>query len=92
MAGTAPLRARIAGGALTEAKLKLYQLTKGRVGASGRTAEPPYGFEAAYQGTPVWEIGRAQLSIVNLVTNGLITRRVLDVSCGTGENAMELSR
>lgn len=45
-------------------------------------------FEQMYEGTPPWEIGRAQPAIVRLVDSGRVRGRVLDVGCGTGENAM----
>ena len=45
-------------------------------------------FESAYQGTPPWEIGRPQPAFVRLEEQGEIRGRVLDVGCGTGENAL----
>jgi SAM-dependent methyltransferase len=46
--------------------------------------------EGAYQGTPVWDIGRAQPEVVRLEEAGEIVGSVLDVGCGTGENALYL--
>ena len=46
------------------------------------------GFDAAYEGTPPWEIGRPQPALVELVDAGLVTGPVLDVGCGTGELAL----
>ena len=43
------------------------------------------GFDDAYTGVPPWEIGRPQPALAELVDGGLVTGRVLDVGCGTGE-------
>ena len=45
-------------------------------------------FDAAYQGTPPWDIGRPQKEFVELVRRGEITGSVLDIGCGTGEHAL----
>ncbi len=45
-------------------------------------------FEEVYRGTPPWEIGRPQQTFVHLEELGEIVGRVLDVGCGTGENAL----
>ncbi|OLD54918.1 hypothetical protein AUI46_06785 [archaeon 13_1_40CM_2_52_13] len=48
-------------------------------------------WEDAYRTTPPWDIGRPQPAFVELVQAGEITRNtVLDVGCGTGENALYL--
>jgi SAM-dependent methyltransferase len=53
---------------------------------------PPSGFEAAYQaGTAPWDIGRPQPELVRLAADGEIVGEVLDVGCGTGENALHLA-
>jgi cyclopropane fatty-acyl-phospholipid synthase-like methyltransferase len=48
-------------------------------------------FERAYQGRPPWDIGRAQREFVRLEESGKISGEVLDVGCGTGENALYLA-
>lgn len=48
-------------------------------------------FEAAYVGTPPWDIGRPQPELVRLAEAGEIQGTVLDVGCGTGENALYLA-
>jgi cyclopropane fatty-acyl-phospholipid synthase-like methyltransferase len=48
-------------------------------------------FNSAYQGTPPWDIGRPQGEFVALEESGTIEGDVLDVGCGTGENAMFLA-
>ena len=53
---------------------------------------PAMGFEGAYRsGVPPWDIGRPQPAIVRLAEQGLITGDVIDVGCGTGENALYLA-
>jgi SAM-dependent methyltransferase len=50
------------------------------------------GFEWAYRsGEPPWDIGRPQPAIVRLAEEGAIEGAVLDVGCGTGENALYLA-
>ncbi len=48
----------------------------------------PGFFDAAYQGTPPWEIGHPQPALAELAGAGLLRGRVLDVGCGTGEHAL----
>jgi SAM-dependent methyltransferase len=45
-------------------------------------------FETVYQGTPAWDIGRPQQAFVRLLRQGAIRGSILDVGCGTGENAL----
>ncbi|HLW44865.1 MAG TPA: class I SAM-dependent methyltransferase [Acidimicrobiales bacterium] len=61
---------------------------------SGDDATIPEGlvtdgdFDAAYLGTPPWDIGRPQDAFVHLAQSGAISGRVLDSGCGTGEHAL----
>jgi ubiquinone/menaquinone biosynthesis C-methylase UbiE len=49
-------------------------------------------FEQRYQeGVPPWEIGRPQSWVVELFDQEAFEGDVLDVGCGTGENALYLS-
>ena len=48
-------------------------------------------FVQAYRGTPPWDIGRPQPAFVQLADAGEIAGPVLDVGCGTGENALFLA-
>ena len=49
------------------------------------------GFDDSYLGVPPWDIGRAQPEVVRIADAGGFTGPVIDVGCGTGENALELS-
>ncbi len=50
-------------------------------------------FDSAYRGgPPPWDIGRPQKEFVELVKRGEITGSVLDIGCGTGENALFFAR
>jgi SAM-dependent methyltransferase len=48
-------------------------------------------FEKAYEGQAPWEIDGPQPEIVRLAEAGAIRGVVLDVGCGTGENALYLA-
>jgi cyclopropane fatty-acyl-phospholipid synthase-like methyltransferase len=49
-------------------------------------------FEAAYlEGSPPWDIGRAQPELLKLADAARITGRVIDIGSGTGENALYLA-
>lgn len=48
-------------------------------------------FDAAYRGRPPWDIGRPQKEFVALSRQGEITGSVLDIGCGTGDNALFLA-
>lgn len=52
----------------------------------------PPEFDAFYRaGTPPWDIGRPQPEIVKLAEAGELVGTILDVGCGTGENALHLA-
>lgn len=48
-------------------------------------------FDSFYEGAPPWDIGRPQKEFVQLEEAGEIGGSVLDVGCGTGENALFLA-
>jgi SAM-dependent methyltransferase len=45
-------------------------------------------FDAAYDGTPPWDIGRPQPVFQSLADAGALRGRVLDAGCGTGEHTL----
>jgi cyclopropane fatty-acyl-phospholipid synthase-like methyltransferase len=45
-------------------------------------------FDSAYKGRPPWDIGRPQKEFVEMVRRGELRGSVLDIGCGTGENAL----
>ena len=48
-------------------------------------------FESVYHGEPPWDIRRPQKEYIQLEQAGEIVGSVLDVGCGTGENALYLA-
>lgn len=48
----------------------------------------PEDFDAIYEGSPPWDIGRPQASIARLAEAGELRGRVLDAGCGTGEHTL----
>jgi cyclopropane fatty-acyl-phospholipid synthase-like methyltransferase len=50
---------------------------------------PSAGWDSAYQDRlPAWDIGRPQAAFVRLADSGLLSGRVLDAGCGTGEHVL----
>jgi cyclopropane fatty-acyl-phospholipid synthase-like methyltransferase len=47
-----------------------------------------FSFNQAYRGSPPWDIGRPQAEFVKVAKEGEVTGKVLDIGCGTGENAI----
>jgi SAM-dependent methyltransferase len=45
-------------------------------------------FAEAYEGTPPWDIGRAQPAFEQVAVDGPVAGPLLDAGCGTGENAL----
>ena len=52
----------------------------------------PEDFQAMYEGTPPWDIGRPQASLLALAEAGELRGRVLDAGCGTGEHTLMAAR
>jgi SAM-dependent methyltransferase len=48
--------------------------------------------DAYRSGRPPWDIGAPQPEIVRLAEAGVISGEIIDVGCGTGENALYLAR
>ena len=50
---------------------------------------PSAGWDSAYEGSPApWDIGRPQAPFVRLADSGLLSGRLLDAGCGTGEHVL----
>ena len=48
-------------------------------------------FDDAYIGVPPWDIGRPQREVIALADDARFRSPVIDVGCGTGENALALA-
>jgi SAM-dependent methyltransferase len=64
-----------------------------RIVILGASLEPEVAqfFRTAYRGKAPWDIGRTQDAFIGLEREGKINGKVLDVGCGTGENALYLA-
>jgi cyclopropane fatty-acyl-phospholipid synthase-like methyltransferase len=50
---------------------------------------PSAGWDSSYEGSPApWDIGRPQAAFVRLAEAGLLSGRLLDAGCGTGEHVL----
>src|SRR4051794_19806995 len=58
---------------------------------SDKSGVPQEFFQGAYEGAPPWEIGRPQGDVIRLAERGEFKGAVLDIGCGTGENALFLA-
>lgn len=57
------------------------------------TTPQPAVFDRAYaEGDPPWVIGEPQPAVVTLADRGVLTGRVLEPGCGTGEHTVHLTR
>ncbi|WP_227354818.1 class I SAM-dependent methyltransferase [Haladaptatus salinisoli] len=54
-------------------------------------SSPEDGFDDAYTGTPPWDIGRPQSAVRSLFETQSFEGPILDIGCGTGENALFLA-
>jgi isopentenyl-diphosphate delta-isomerase type 1 len=64
------------------------EIIRNHIGTGRQVNEQAGHFEAMYQTTPPWDIGRPQPEFLALAESGRLTGRVLDVGCGTGEHAL----
>ena len=50
-------------------------------------------FQRIYlEGTPIWEINRPQKAVISLLEAGLFNGKILELGCGTAENAIHLNK
>jgi len=56
--------------------------------ADANSSIPLSRFDEAYRARPPWDIDGPQPAFVGLLDSGVIRGRVLDVGCGSGENAL----
>lgn len=69
----------------------MYGLGPARGLANARKQAGMTYFDRAYEGRPTWDVGRPQPAVVRLAEAGRLEGVVLDVGCGTGENALYLA-
>jgi SAM-dependent methyltransferase len=61
------------------------------VGATRGSSIDVAQFDEAYKARPPWDIDGPQPAFARLAEAGQITGRVLDIGCGTGENALHFA-
>jgi 2-polyprenyl-3-methyl-5-hydroxy-6-metoxy-1,4-benzoquinol methylase len=61
------------------------------VGATSGSSIDVTQFDEAYKARPPWDIDGPQPAFARLLAAGQITGRVLDIGCGTGENALHFA-
>jgi len=91
--GLAPRPARhpVCWGAMTDAADNQQGLPPTDPEALRREGVSQARFRAAYADAAPWDIGRPQPAIVRLADAGVIRGSVLDVGCGTGDNALMMA-
>ena len=80
--GVSPARARIT---------RNHPLSSPNAPGRGQSRWTPRSSRKLYEGQAPWDIGEPQPEIVRLAEAGAIQGVVLDVGCGTGENALYLA-
>ena len=60
-------------------------------GPAGPEGVPPDVFHGAYEGQAPWDTGRPQPEVLSLLDRGAFTGEVLDIGCGSGENALAIA-
>ena len=62
------------------------------VGSGEAMTTPSWDASYTASAPPPWDIGRPQPAFLRLASSGLLTGRVLDAGCGTGEHALLAAR
>jgi SAM-dependent methyltransferase len=60
-------------------------------GHPGGPTSGPEAFDRMYEGAPSWDLGRPQPAVIRAAEAGLFAGDLLDVGCGTGEDARWLA-
>ena len=58
---------------------------------AGTDGVPPDVFHRAYEGAAPWDTGRAQPRVLELIEQRVFDGEILDLGCGSGENAIALA-
>lgn len=57
---------------------------------AGPEGVPPEAFHRIYEGDAPWDIGGPQPRVLELIEAGVLEGEILDLGCGTGDNAIGL--
>ena len=63
----------------------------GHPGGGAGDPGTPAAFDRMYDGAPSWDLGRPQPAVIRAAERGIIRGDILDVGCGTGEDARWLA-
>jgi SAM-dependent methyltransferase len=63
----------------------------GHPGGDASDTASPAAFDRIYEGTPSWDLGRPQPAVIRATEAGFLAGSILDLGCGTGEDARWLA-